>query len=547
MKRTLSGGLMTLGLLLVTLAGFSPALHAEESAALLRQTVAGKVEGIEAESALGNEAVRTWAWLGIPYAQPPVGELRWKAPKQPGAWEGVREAKKFGPICTQYSGLMASMNCGEMGKLIGSEDCLSLNLWRPRTEQKGLPVFFWIHGGGNTVGQSSLSLYNGSNLAGAQNLIVVSVNYRLGPFGWFAHPALRTGDDLDDSGNFGTLDLLAALQWVHDNIAAFGGDPGNVTIAGESAGGINVYSMLVSPLAAGLFQRAISESGAPFSNEMKRGEAKAGSVLTQLVVKDKLAPNKQEAEKFIRSKDNKWISDYLHQKSPQDIYGLYRHTAFGNILDSSQIFADGRVIPAKPSELLAKGNYNRVPFLAGNNREEAKLFLPMVLSDLDDAKLCGMIQEMDPEHPQVRIRDYMGPVDRIIYNPITKIGTVGFRNLGVTGPAKKMSRHESDIFLYQFDWDEEPKPLDFVIGAAHGLELPFVFGNFLSDRDSALRFAWTQANQAGRINLSKRMMSYWANFARGGNPNGDNLPEWKGWPQTMRLDTKENAGSKSKK
>jgi para-nitrobenzyl esterase len=450
----------------------------------------------------------------------------------------VREAKEFGAICTQYSGLMSSMNCGEMGKLMGSEDCLSLNLWRPATGAKGLPVFFWIYGGGNTVGQSSLSLYNGSNLAGTQNLIVVSVNYRLGPFGWFALPALRTGDALDDSGNFGTLDILAALQWVHDNIAAFGGDPGNVTIAGESAGGINVYSMLASPLAAGLFQRAISESGLPFSTKMDKGEAKAGSVLAQLILKDKLAANEPEAEKFLRNKDKAWIADYLRKKSPEEIFACYRHISFGNIIDSSQIFADGHVIPAKPSDLLAKGTFNRVPVLAGNNREEAKLFLPMVLSDLDDAKLCGMIQEMDPEHPQVRIRDYMGPFDRIIYNPLTKITTVGVRRMGVAGPAKKISRYESEIFLYQFDWDEEPKPLDFVIGAAHGLELAFVFGNFLSDRDSALRFAWTQANQAGRIDLAKRMMSYWANFARTGNPNGGGMPEWKAWPQTMRLDTK---------
>jgi para-nitrobenzyl esterase len=367
---------------------------------------------------------------------------------------------------------------------------------------------------------------------------VVSVNYRLGPFGWFAHPALRIGDALDDSGNFGTLDILAGLQWVHDNIAAFGGDPGNVTIAGESAGGMNVYSLLASPLAKGLFQRAISESGAPSANPMDKGEAKAGSALLKLIVNDKLAANEREAEKFLRNKNNPWIADYLRKKSPQEIYACYHPGPFGSLRESSQIFADGRVIPAKPKELLAKGDFNRTPFLAGNNREEAKLFLPMILSDLNDAKLCGMIQEMDPEHPQVKVRDYMGPFGRIVYNPLTKITTRGVRRVGVDGPARKMSRFESDIFVYQFEWDEEPKPLDFVVGAAHGTELAFVFGNFLSDQDSALRFAWNQSNRAGRIELSKRMMAYWANFARTGNPNGEGLPEWKAWPQRMILDTK---------
>jgi len=383
--------------------------------------------------------------------------------------------------------------------------------------------------GGNHSREKNPAANNGSNLAGTQNLVIVTINYRLGPFGWFAHPALRTGDVLGDSGNFGTLDMLEALNWVHDNIAAFGGDPGNVTIAGESAGGINVYSMLASPLAAGLFHRAISQSGMPFSNELKNGEAKAGSVLTKLLMQDKLASSRSEAENFIRNKDNSWIADYFRKKSSEEIFGCYRRVVFGNLLDSNMIFVDGHVLPGKPSELLAKGSYNRTPFLAGNNREEAKLFLPLLLSDLDDSKLCTMIQDMNPEHPQVRIRDYMGPFDKLVYNPLAKIGTAGFKLLGVSGPAKKMSRHQDDIFIYRFDWDEEPKPMDYVIGAAHGMELAFIFGNFLGDRDSTLRFAWSEENQTNRIELSRIMMSYWANFMRTGNPNGPGLPQWNSW------------------
>ncbi len=538
MKKTPVMRRVALGLIVLALAGPSRPLGAEKADPLVRPTAHGKVQGMEAQSSFGDKTVRTWTWLGVPYAEPPVGDLRWKAPRAPADWEGARQAKEWSDICVQYSGLMNSMDCNNTGRLIGSEDCLYLNVWRPRTDAKGLPVFFWIYGGGNTVGQASLNLYDGSNLAGMQNLIVVTFNYRLGPFGWFAHPALRTGDALDDSGNFGTLDILAALNWVHENIAAFGGDPGNVTIAGESAGGINVYSMLASPLASGLFHRAIVESGLPFSNELKSGEAKAGSVLTQLIVKDELAPFAGQAEKFLRDKDKSWIADYLRRKSPQEIMGCYHRVAFGNLLDSNMIFVDGRVIPAKPGRLLARGDYNRVPLLAGNNREEAKLFLPLLLSDLDDAKLCTMIQDMDPDHPQVSLRDYMGPLDQIVYNPLAKIGTAGFRLLGVTVPAQKMARRQKDIFTYRFDWDEEPKPLDYVIGAAHGLELAFVFGNFLGGKDSTLRFAWNESNRAGRLELSERMMTYWANFARNGNPDGDGLPEWQPWPQTMHLDAR---------
>jgi len=537
MKKTFRISLAAQVLIIAMFIGSSLPIRTEEANPLVRRTVYGDVEGIEAAGSFGDGTVQTWAWLGVPYAQPPVGELRWKAPRSPQKWTGVRKAKSFSDACTQYTGLMSTMNCADMGKLMGREDCLYLNVWRPRTSEKGLPVFFWIHGGANNVGQSAMTLYNGSTLAGTENIVVVSINYRLGPFGWFAHPALRSGDALDNSGNFGTLDILHALKWVHDNIEAFGGNPGNVTIAGESAGGENVYSMLVSPLAAGLFHRAISQSGAPFTNKLKDGEARAHTVLLDLVVNDKLASSESEAENFIRNKDNNWISDYLRKKRPEEIYGRYKKGPFGNLSGSNQIFVDGHVIPEKPTELLAKGKYNKTPFIAGNNREEAKLFLPMMLSDLDDAKLCGMIRDMNPENPEVTVRDYMKFYDKIIYNPLAKFSAASFKAMGVTGPARKMSKYQDEIFVYRFDWDEEAKPLDYVVGAAHGMDLAFMFGNFLSDSQSALRFAWNEKNKAGRINLSKRMMAYWANFARTGNPNGNGLPEWKAWPKKIIFDT----------
>ena len=219
-------------------------------------------------------------WKGIPYAKPPIGELRWKAPRDPDPWTGIRDADDFGSEATQYD---------LSGSVKGSEDCLYLNIWRPQSDEKNLPVYFWIHGGGNSMGAASEEGYDGVNLAGKCNMVVVTVNYRLGPLGWFTCDALRSdepGADLDNSGNYGTLDLIKALTWVKDNIAAFGGDPSRVTVAGESAGAINIFSLLISPQGAGLFHGAIAQSGMPIALPVAAGEESAREVILKLLVAD---------------------------------------------------------------------------------------------------------------------------------------------------------------------------------------------------------------------------------------------------------------------
>jgi len=215
---------------------------AETDSPLVRETTYGKIKGKYAGD-------RAYAWLGIPFAEPPVGELRWKSPRDPAPWEGVLETSDYCSDCMQESGISSGSDPEDFGNPIGAEDCLCLNIWRPKSDRTDLPVFFWIHGGANTSGSGSVVLYDGTNFAVSQEFIVVTTNYRLGPFGWFFHEKLANGINAkDDSGNYGTLDIFKALEWVHDNIAAFGGDPDNVTIAGESAGGWNVQSLLVSPL-----------------------------------------------------------------------------------------------------------------------------------------------------------------------------------------------------------------------------------------------------------------------------------------------------------
>src|SRR3984957_8537097 len=245
MRLRVLAGLMTF----ISLAAFGASLP------LQVKIDTGTIEG------KANGPVR--AFLGIPYAAPPVGELRWKPPAAVAKWTGVRKATDFGPHCMQGK-VYGDMKFRDSG---GSEDCLSLNVWVP-TETSGakLPVMVWIYGGGFAAGTTSEARQDGTHLA-QQGVVVVSMNYRLGIFGFFVHPELAKESGRNSAGNYGLLDQLAALEWVHDNIAAFGGDPGNVTIFGESAGSFSVSAQMASPLAKGLFQKAVGESGAAFFSE----------------------------------------------------------------------------------------------------------------------------------------------------------------------------------------------------------------------------------------------------------------------------------------
>jgi para-nitrobenzyl esterase len=199
----------------------------------------------------------SWVWAGIPYAKPPVGELRWKAPQDPEPWNKIRQSTYNFTRCTQP---VFDLQWNPVNKIQGSEDCLYLNVFRPKTNAKNLPVYFWIHGGGNSF--DGADNYDASILAQKSNMVVVVIQFRTGPFGWFNHPALNpNGTAEDKSGNYGVLDMIKALKWVNKNIAAFGGNPKNVTIAGESTGGYRVMNLMISPLAKGLFHTAINQSG----------------------------------------------------------------------------------------------------------------------------------------------------------------------------------------------------------------------------------------------------------------------------------------------
>lgn len=494
------------------------------------------------------------AWLGIPYAHPPVGDLRWRAPRAPGPWTGTREALRPGSPCMQYTSKFAGVE-GRAGATAGSEDCLYLNVYAPRFSPQAvprgedrLPVMVWVHGGGNTIGRADF--YNGGNLAASQRVIVVTTNYRLGPFGWFRHRALREGTGaLDASGNFGTLDLIRALEWVRDNISAFGGDPGRVTIFGESAGGQNVYQLLVSPLSRGLFHRAIVQSGGMRFAEVDEAEGFVGEsptagangsdeVLLRLLIADGRASDRNSARALVRRMSAPEIAAYLRGTRGDILLGAYEALPTG-MIEMPRVFRDGTVLPLDaPQQRLTAGQYNRVPVILGTNRDENKLFLFGV--------------------PEL-VKRYFWIVPRLRdprwYNLAAEYQSRMWKATGVDEPAAAMRAVQgADVFAYRFDWDEEPvilgADLAAMLGAAHGFEIPFVFGHFDLGKEGNVIF--TRENEPGRKTLSAQMMSYWTQFAATGNPGrgrDGKLPEWKPWAEGegekyMLFDTPAGGGLK---
>jgi para-nitrobenzyl esterase len=465
------------------------------------RTLDGKVEG----KAKGEDVL---VWKGIPYAEPPVEDLRWKAPRDPAPWKGTRKAYDFGSECTQYD---------LTGSVKGSEDCLYLNIWRPQSDEDNLPVYFWIHGGGNSMGAASEEGYDGANLAGKWDMVVVTVNYRLGPLGWFTCEAMRSGDpgaELDDSGNYGTLDLIQALTWVKDNIAAFGGDPGRVTVAGESAGAINIFSLLISPQAAGLFHGAIAQSGMPIALPVENGEESSREVTLKLLVADGTAANKTAAQAYLGQMSDEEINVYLRSKTADQLLGAYEATGFG-MISFPFIFEDGTVIPGAGFDVLETGNYpNKVPIIIGSNKEETKMFLAFANSALSK--------------------------NEALYQKVASVTSDLWKAKGVDEMARKL-RFQADqpaVYAYQFLWGAAdasgksviPGEWGFKLGACHAMDVPFFFGNW-DFFDVLSRVVFTEENRAGREALSDDMQAYVAQFVRTGDPSpdGSGLVEWTPW------------------
>ena len=352
-----------------------------EDLTTLKNTSSGQVIGF-------NHKFNSLAWYGIPYAKPPVNELRWRAPQPIENDKEIIKATSFSDICFQNRSFVDYSE--EKENYVGSEDCLYLNIHSPRNlaEDESLPVMVWIHGGGNTTGAGSA--YDFSRLASEQKVIVITINYRLGPFGWFYHPSLieTTNSKEDKSGNFGLLDQILALKWVKKNIKEFGGNPDNVTIFGESAGGHNVFSLISSDLASGLFHRAISQSGSTrttsvedasnyIDDELNPGwPTSSREIVNNLLIRNNDAKDAYEAKILQDSMNNSNLKDFLQSLSSSEILDTYQEKIVAGMFNVPRIIADGYVLPKQGMEF-RRGQFNKVPTMLGTNRDEMKLFFAL--------------------------------------------------------------------------------------------------------------------------------------------------------------------------
>ncbi len=541
----------------------------------LRHTRFGPVRGTDDRATHG-----TWSWKGLPFARPPVGPLRWRAPADPLPWTEVRAATTFAAASKQTGRLYGpgahnryDATIGStLGQPLGDEDSLYLNIWQPAAPAPApRPVIVWVHGGSNVCGTTADPVYDGAALARAADVVVVSVAYRLGIFGFLDLQALKTGDPLDDSGNFALLDIVQALDFVQADIAAFGGDSQCVTLMGQSAGAVNVYALLGSPMLCSrpraLFHRVVALSGGistaatlpasalavvpPRATQAERAEALQHAVLvTDGTAEDEAASRRLAA-----------------MRSPQALAALLRATPADTLLDAvrtqlaprglaaANVVADGWVVAADPIAAIRAGRCLQVPVLAGTTRDEGKLF-PQLLAmrpDLggtsgrliDDAQVFAIAHDHDPEGPPTTTVEAWIPA---AYLPVDTPAT-GFNArcerlnacwfLALRDDVLNALAHGSaGVWCYQFDWRQLPAPFNTVYGAAHAFDLPFLFGNFGPSLYANISF--NRTNAAGRQALSQAMVARLAAFAHHGDPNlgtsGSAWPHWPQWPQRLVFD-----------
>ena len=446
-------------------------------------------------------------WEDIPFALSPVGDLRWKAPRAfiNNNHQIIPKSRNF---CHQEIG-------GEIQEIyeIGSEDCLYLDIRAPHGERKDLPVMFWIHGGGNTSGHKDF--YDFSELVKRKDVIVISPNYRLGPLGFFTHPSIQElNSGLDKTSNFGILDITLALKWVNENIELFGGDPNNITIFGESAGGHNVLSLLVSPQARGLFHKAISQSGYTKSSSLENAyksknfnqekTSDSWTIFNKILTNQEAALDLNEANQIQQNLTKEKQREILYKTSAQELVNFY-----GDTFETPLLTNDGIVVPeiGLLSALGSKEHLYKVPTIAGANKDEIKLWIGfsdyfIKTEESFLSKTVGI--------PKIAIRDMEK------YEFYSSIRAKGWQLRGVQEPLENIfNAGNDDVYAYRFDWDNLRDFFigDFseIIGSAHALEIPMISGDFNLVED----FRWiVYPRSSSRRFVSKNMMNFWSNFAK---------------------------------
>ena len=462
----------------------------------------GQVQGVPAKDAAIT------AFKGIPYAAPPVGDLRWRAPQPAVPWTGVRKAEAFGKSCIQKLVYERKPWTYEfMSHNDVSEDCLYLNVWTPaKTIADKLPVYLFIHGGGNTEGSGAVPAYDGEGLA-KKGVIVVTVNYRLGIFGTLAHPELSAEAPYHASGNYWMLDLIAALQWVKLNIAQFGGDPAKVTIGGQSAGSGNVFSLTVTPLAKGLFRGAINESGASATVFAAHGQP-----LAQAETEGKKYAAAKGAKSIAELRRLSWqeITDSIPPEKPGEKPPTFR---FGSVID-------GYVFPLSPQQTYKQGNQNDVPTLMGYNLNDNTGPAPHPDTTLADFKKLAKSLYGDASDEFLKLY------------PATSDDEAKSAYMNATWDRVRSSVYYWAVWrsrtaktnLYSYFWDHAlPGPDADKFGAFHTSEVPYALNSIaMSDRP------FTEQDRK----IADTLSTYWANFVKTGNPDGAGLAHWPSTAET---------------
>ena len=479
-------------------------------------------------SVVGSITNKVISWDDIPYAEPPVGELRWKAPRDFKNDRNVIRPKNDN-FCVQEPSTLGGAEGND--EIVGTEDCLYLDIKAPtKKSEKLLPVMFWIHGGGNISGLKDI--YDFSTMVKKHDVIIVSINYRLGPFGWFTHPSIQNKQNgLDKTSNFGTLDIIKALEWVNKNIILFGGDPSNITIFGESAGGHNVLSLLVAPQARGLFHKAISQSGYTTSVDLvsayKQDSKTTYTHTSEFTVNELLKINYE----------GKDIYSFLKDLSAYDFFRSYLGKYNSEI---PLLTNDGIVIPTigLKKALGTKDMLNNVPLIAGSNRDEVKLWIGLAEYFVEvDFSIIGSIFGI----PRVKLKDEDS------FEAFNYFRSAAWQLRGVIEPLSSLhAAGNYQTFSYRYDWDDHRKFFiaDFqkLFGAAHATEIPLLTGNNKLVGDYG--FLLYPIGPSKKF-TSKNMMRFWTNFAKFGEPGeSSNKIKWEKYSPDRKnfiiLDRKRN-------
>jgi para-nitrobenzyl esterase len=477
------------------------------------ETASGRVRG------LVERGVRVFK--GIPYARPPLGALRWKPPQKPAPWSGVREATSYGNMAIQAEnvfGLPADLlklfTLGGRQKI--SEDCLYLNVWTSGLEGGKRPVLFWCHGGAFVTGSGSSPWTDGANLCRLDDVVVVSINHRLGALGYL-HLEDMAGEEFAGAGTAGMQDIVAALEWVRDNIAAFGGDPANVTIFGES-GGAKVCVLMAMPSAKGLFHKAIIQSGpAVQMADREDGARTAYQILQQLG----LAPAEAAKLRALPALKILEAQNAVQTTVGRASFADRRRLGFNPVID-------GKVFPGGPFAPAAPAISARVPLMIGTNKDEMTLFLghlPWVREASFDNLVEAMAPYLGERAPEViAIYRKAQPEKKAGEIGVTIVGDLGVRSLSLAIAERKLAQKAAEVFVYLFAW--ETPVLNGRLRSCHTLEIPFVFNN-LAD-------APLTGGDPARLALGERMARAWIAFARMGRPEHADLPAWPAYSTAAR-------------